>query len=207
MGFGRKGMSAKEAGAQDAAIGSASTFGGQAQPSADEVAARREAFIASERANKSRRLNPTSFSPSGSNAPRSTTFDHLADEPRAARPLAAGFRRSSPVGQSAKNRPNSGLIDKVFGPPKKRHVVIAYLFWFILAQVSAHRFYCGDTKGGLAQTGTFFTSLCVLIIVPEIGMLGLGIWLFWILTDLFLIPGLLHKFQDAQRIRRSGVFA
>jgi len=60
---------------------------------------------------------------------------------------------------------------------------VAYLLWFFLGGIGAHRFYLGRTGSGL-----LYLILFVLTILTG-GIMGIvmGIWL---LTDLFLIPGM-----------------
>ncbi|MBV7259589.1 TM2 domain-containing protein [Erythrobacter crassostreae] len=206
MSFGRKGLAAGEAVAAPA-FGKAQGFGGAAAQANDDIAAKREAFIASERARKNQPPAPTSFDPAGSSAPRSTKFDHLAGGSRAASPLAARMEGADPAAYNPRPRKKFTGFDAAFGVPEKRNVAIAYLFWFLLGQISAHRFYCGDRKGAVAQMTTFFISIFAMFFAPFVGMVGMGIWVFWIIADLFLIPGLLKKYQEAHRSDYSSVFA
>lgn len=64
-------------------------------------------------------------------------------------------------------------------------VVVAYLFWFFLGILSAHRFYLGRPGSAVLQILTYF------IIV---GFL-------WLLIDVFLIPGMVRAKQDQIRQR------
>lgn len=207
MGFGRKGLAAGglaagEVAAPPSAFGDATPFGGQPHSSEDDLAAKREAFIASERARKKKFSQPTSFSPADSKAPPSTQFDHLRNDARPASPLASRFQEAVPTRTSIRERKTS-----VFGAPENRHVALAYLCWFILGQISLHRFYCGDTKGGIAQVLTFAISVFAMMAGSFVGFIGFGIWGFWIIADLFLIPGILRKFQREYRDMSSSVFA
>ncbi|MCK0128770.1 TM2 domain-containing protein [Erythrobacter sp. F6033] len=206
MSFGRKGL-APGATAAAPAFGKAQGFGGAAEPVDDDIAAKREAFIASERARKNQAPATTSFDPTGSKAPRSTKFDHLAGGNRAASPLAARMEGAEPASYSPRPRKKFTAFDAAFGVPEKRNVAIAYLFWFVLGQISAHRFYCGDRKGAVAQLTTFFISIFAMFFAPFIGMVGMVIWVFWIIADLFLIPDLLKKYKEQHRSDFSSVFA
>ncbi|HWJ73674.1 MAG TPA: TM2 domain-containing protein [Kaistia sp.] len=63
------------------------------------------------------------------------------------------------------------------------NIVVAYLFWFLLWFVSAHRFYLGRPGSAVLQILSYF------ILVGFI----------WILVDIFLIPGMLRAKQDRLR--------
>jgi TM2 domain-containing membrane protein YozV len=62
-------------------------------------------------------------------------------------------------------------------------MVLAYLFWFFLGLVSAHRFYLGRPLSAILQILSFF------IIIGFI----------WLLVDIFLIPGMVREKQDQIR--------
>ncbi|MCX5515313.1 TM2 domain-containing protein [Kaistia algarum] len=67
-------------------------------------------------------------------------------------------------------------------------VAVAYLFWFFLGWVSAHRFYLGRTTSAILQILSYF------IIIGFI----------WWLIDLFLIPGMVRDRQQALRERYAA---
>ena len=72
--------------------------------------------------------------------------------------------------------------------PPQRSLAIAYVLWFILGQISAHRFYLGRTQSAIIQVGLFFSSLMMVFSGPEVvGGIGLVVWCFWILGDVFVI--------------------
>lgn len=64
-------------------------------------------------------------------------------------------------------------------------VVVAYLFWFFLWIVSAHRFYLRRPGSAIAQILTYFIL---------IGFI-------WVLVDAFLIPGMIRQRQEEIRTR------
>ena len=64
-------------------------------------------------------------------------------------------------------------------------IVLAYLFWFFLGIVSAHRFYLGRPGSAVLQILTYF------IVIGFI----------WLLIDIFLIPGLVRDKRDKLRQR------
>lgn len=65
------------------------------------------------------------------------------------------------------------------------NMAVAYLLWFFLGFVSAHRFYLGRTGSAILQILSFFII---------IGFL-------WLLIDVFLIPGMVRSKQDEVRSR------
>jgi TM2 domain-containing membrane protein YozV len=69
-------------------------------------------------------------------------------------------------------------------------VVVAYLFWFFLWFVSAHRFYLGRKTSAVLQILSYFVV---------IGFI-------WVLIDIFLIPGMVRDRQQQIRDRLSVRF-
>jgi len=67
-------------------------------------------------------------------------------------------------------------------------VVVAYLFWFFLWFVSAHRFYLGRPGSAVLQILSYFVL---------IGFV-------WIFVDLFLIPGMVRQRQNDLRLRYAS---
>lgn len=83
----------------------------------------------------------------------------------------------------------------------------AYLLWFFLGGLSAHRFYLGFPVSGAIQAAlwplgwAFFVSGSLFTFVV---MSGGAIW---ILADAFLIPGLRRAANERLRRNASAVFA
>jgi TM2 domain-containing membrane protein YozV len=69
-----------------------------------------------------------------------------------------------------------------------QNVVVAYLLWFFLWFVSAHRFYLGRPGSAILQILSYF----------------LLIGFFWLLLDAFLIPGMIRESNDRIRGRLAG---
>lgn len=65
------------------------------------------------------------------------------------------------------------------------NIVVAYLFWFFLWFVSAHRFYLGRSTSAILQILSYFIL---------IGFI-------WVLIDIFLIPGMIRDRQQQIRER------
>lgn len=69
--------------------------------------------------------------------------------------------------------------------------VVAYLFWFFLWFVSAHRFYLGRPVSAILQILSYFIL---------IGFV-------WLLIDIFLIPGMIREKQNEIRDNMMRVLA
>ncbi len=78
-----------------------------------------------------------------------------------------------------------------YGPPpqtyvvpqtNRRSILVAYVLWFFFGLLGVHRFYAGDTTGGIVWLLTG-------------GLCGVGA-----LIDLFLIPGLIARANQPQQI-------
>lgn len=79
---------------------------------------------------------------------------------------------------------------------QKKSIPAAYLLWFFLGGLGAHRFYLGEKGTAIAQL-----LLGLLGWLPFfIGWVILGIWL---LVDAFLIPGMIERL-NMQMIERLG---
>ncbi len=75
----------------------------------------------------------------------------------------------------------------------RKSVGIAYLLWLFLGAFGVHRFYAGDTKGGVIQLVLAITVIGWLVLAP------------WLLIDLFLIPGLVRdKNLETMNMLRFG---
>jgi len=71
------------------------------------------------------------------------------------------------------------------------NIVVAYLFWFFLWFVSAHRFYLGRPVSAILQILSYFIL---------IGFV-------WVLIDIFLIPGMIREKQNEIRDNMMRVLA
>jgi len=91
-----------------------------------------------------------------------------------------------------------------------RSLPMAYLLWFILGQVSAHRFYLGAYKSAMIQVGMFV--FCILLALGSskgaqsatlpVAAVALVVWAVWVLGDVFFI----HRIHR-QNCRRPGEVA
>jgi TM2 domain-containing membrane protein YozV len=84
----------------------------------------------------------------------------------------------------------------------KKSTGVAYLLWFFLGMLGAHRFYAGRT--GSAVVLLLLTLLGFLLSFVVIGLFVLIIPGLWVLIDAFLIPGMIssHNAMLAMRIGR-----
>lgn len=242
MSFGRKGLAPGEVPRAAGGFGRAAAQATQSKP-ADDLAVKREAFVASEQARRKSEVGEITTSA----APKDPEdYDPLINlrnmsrpEPRPAQPLdddnrapggiggdpiggsgmsaaqeaeiraaARGMAHNKPVryGMSGPNGSGGGSGSSfIFGDPQSRNIGLAYVLWFVLGQLSMHRFYCGQKDTAIMQLCLWIGSLVVMFIFPPIGLIGLVIWVFWLIGDLFMIPGMLRKFQSEHDYR--GVFA
>lgn len=95
----------------------------------------------------------------------------------------------------------------IFGDPAKRTLALAYVYWYFCSPLGLHRIYCGSKETGLYQLALFFGGLVTMLIWAPLGLLALGVWLIWIIADLFLIPGMMRRFKAEHRTDYVGVFA
>lgn len=252
MSFGRKGLAPGEAASVPGAGFGRAGVRACAAPSAqsvtqDDMAAKRAAFIASERA-RDAAISATSKQDVPDD-PLINLRNRSAAEPsfmqgaaRAAQPLGEGMSTGSNMGPGYNSAPmrGSGQLSAqqekeirqaaramagagrsysggsvrqsgsrptsyFFGDPAGRNLGIAYLLWFVLGQFSLHRFYCGHKDSAIFQVALWMASLVMLLIFLPLGILGFAVWVCWIFGDLFMIPGMLRKFQAEHDYR--GVFA
>jgi hypothetical protein len=130
--------------------------------------------------------------------------------------LASERQRAREAGVSGVSR--AGVSDFAFGhrdsAGPERSLVIAYLLWFILGQVSAHRFYLGAYRSAIAQVGLFAFWLLLALSTPEgaenaVGpVLALAVigWALWILADVFFIYRI-HRRLCRQASDAAAAFA
>ncbi|MGB7372126.1 TM2 domain-containing protein [Erythrobacter sp.] len=199
MSFGRKGLapgqnvpSVREGAARGASL--ARDARSAISDDSDDLARKREAFIAAERS-RSAAIAPDGPAPADCASPAD-----LRNAPRPAKPLPgervgqSGFAAVRRTEVPATKR-SSAARGYVFGNPASRNVGLAYLLWFVCGQFSVHRFYCGQKDSAIIQMSLWIGSLVTLFIIPPIGLVGFAVWLIWIFIDLFRIPGMLREFK------------
>ena len=189
MSFGRKGVIPGQAplGGPRAAAQSGPRPATRIDPEAAEIAARREAFLAAERARREE---------------QGGEYDTLSGLRNAPRPAN---RREEPVGDSwspisedqlrAARGGKSGRTNYLMGDPRKRTLLLAYFYWYFCAPIGLHRIYCGQKETAIYQMALFVGGLVLLAIWAPLGIASLIAWFVWILADLFLIPGMMRRFK------------
>jgi hypothetical protein len=148
-------------------------------------------------------LGPGQSAPSPSRVNGSAVVDEIARK-REAFIAAERARReeieSGEVSYVAAHYPGSGYTPLSQIRPE-RSLFMAYLLWFILGQISAHRFYLGAYRSAIAQVALFFSWVVVALAAPArsydtlgpfLAVLMIG-WILWIVGDVFLIRGLHRK--------------
>ena len=175
----------------------------------DTIAARREAFLAAERARNAAAESQSDTSSDPLAGLRNGVFPATRrEEPIGQQwsPLSEADRERARAAGYGATRPNP---DKrfLFGEPHKRSLVMAYLFWFIACQGSLHRFYCGQSQSAMMQIGLLVGSVLLGLIFMPMGVAGIFAWFFWIIADLFLIPGMMRRFKAQYAPDYGGVFA
>ncbi len=74
---------------------------------------------------------------------------------------------------------------------------VAYILLLFLGALGAHRFYIGRPGSGLAIL--VLMVLGVVLSASSVGSLFLVIGVFWVVGDLFLIPGMIQSQNDEVR--------
>lgn len=78
-----------------------------------------------------------------------------------------------------------------------KSVGAAYLIWFFLGGLGAHRFYLGRSGSGVAILLLTIVGLVLLPVgVGAIALIAVGIW---VLVDAFLIPGMVAEHKNKVR--------
>lgn len=75
----------------------------------------------------------------------------------------------------------------------KKSAGIAYVLWFFVGLLGAHRFYLGET--GTAAAILILTLVSFLLMLVGIGFVTILIPAIWCVVDLFLIPGIARKYN------------
>jgi TM2 domain-containing membrane protein YozV len=145
---------------------------------------------------------------SGATFGRKQTVDGAAMEARRAAFIAAERARREQLADSVDHdRPRaSSAAMPVYAPEKTNGT--AYLLWFFLGGLSAHRFYLGSPVSAAIQLSLTPLGYGLLIGKSPAGFfILLAVWL-WILSDAFVIPSLTRDANARARGRAMGpVFA
>ena len=82
---------------------------------------------------------------------------------------------------------------------EKKSVLVAYLLWFFLSGLAAHRFYLGKTGSAVAMLLLFWGGVALMVVY--VGFLLVLVWGIWWLVDAFLIPGMVDQDASSKRSR------
>ena len=95
---------------------------------------------------------------------------------------------------SGSNAPDRNAQAMMRYDANKRSPVVAYLLWFFLGYLGAHRFYLKYTGSGAAMLVLSIISfILTFILVGILGFIVIGIW--W-LVDAFLIAGMVSEYNN-----------
>jgi len=90
--------------------------------------------------------------------------------------------------------PNDALAMMRYDADKKS-VLVAYILWFFLGWLGAHRFYLGRVPTAVAQFALCAVSWILSFVL--IGYLGFALLGLWWLLDAVLIPGMAQRHNNA----------
>lgn len=76
-----------------------------------------------------------------------------------------------------------------------KSTLVAYLFWFFLGGLGAHRFYLGRPATALA----IMACLILGIAIGRFGTPLLGVVAIWLIVDLFMIPLMIQRQKNEVR--------
>ena len=120
----------------------------------------------------------------------------------AERARASGLAQPTPLSLS-KSAPSPAQPEAPRPPQAKaaieKNLAVAYIMWFVLGGISAHRFYLGYLSSAVAQLGVWLMALVTLLGGSVFGILFFLIWTVWLIADAFLIPGLCRRKNEQLR--------
>lgn len=128
---------------------------------------------------------------------------------------AEGEADLSTIAESQSRQPKV----RATGAPRTK--LVAYVLWYFAAPIAAHRFYLGARNSAMIMAGLFWVGLLVAafmskqstmsvggLFVPPPGIVMILVWMLWVVADLFLIPGLVRRYNGALKGgRQAEVFA
>jgi TM2 domain-containing membrane protein YozV len=78
----------------------------------------------------------------------------------------------------------------------------AYLLWFFLGGLGAHRFYLGKKGSGLAMLALLIVGILTTpVMIGSVMLVALAVW---VLADAFMIPGMVQSAKDDVRRRLTA---
>lgn len=104
---------------------------------------------------------------------------------------------------SAGSGSSSDMTRLMYFEANKKSTGVAYLLWFFLGMLGAHRFYLGQTGSAVAQLVITLGSLVLSVVV--IGLITIWISVIWVLIDIFLIPQMAREYNN-KLLARANTF-
>lgn len=98
--------------------------------------------------------------------------------------------QSAPIAASS----SSDVNRLMFFEANKKSTGVAYLLWFFLGMLGAHRFYLGQTGTAVAQLVITLVSFVLFVVL--IGFFTIWISAIWVLIDIFLIPQMARQYNN-----------
>jgi hypothetical protein len=115
-------------------------------------------------------------------------------------------RRAAFLAEERARAQHSPRVDDDFARPSgerpyvsRKTMGTAYLLWFFLGGVSAHRFYLGFRTSAIVQMLLTPLGYAMLWSKSPAGLLFVPVAGLWILADVFMIPGMVAKANDRAR--------
>lgn len=96
-------------------------------------------------------------------------------------------------------------IGTIYARPKS--MMMAYLMWFLLGAMGAHRFYLGRMTSGGIQFGLWVVNIALMLSMNPLSMVTLVAAGVWIIGDAFLIPGMVRATEAAKPGQVAHTFA
>lgn len=88
---------------------------------------------------------------------------------------------------------NESMKEMMLYDAQKKSVGVAFVLWFFVGMLGAHRFYVGYKPTAFGQLA--FTIIGLLTMVFGVGFMILGAVGIWVLVDAFLLPGYVKDFN------------
>jgi TM2 domain-containing membrane protein YozV len=101
-------------------------------------------------------------------------------------PYAAAYPQPHPMGYDAQRM--------MMYDANKKSATVAYLLWFFLGMLGAHRFYLDRSGSAVAQMLITFMSWLLLFVF--VGIFTLAAVGMWVLVDAFLIPDWIREHNN-----------
>jgi len=82
---------------------------------------------------------------------------------------------------------------------REKSLGTAYLLWFFVGGLSAHRFYLGFSTSGIIQVTLITLAYGLIFSKSQIGLILMLGWAVWLFADAFLILGMHRKANERGR--------